>query len=280
MLGAALVHPDCREVIPLCPEPIIKQDGDAKNDCERNASRRFYQHFRQEHPHLPVIEIADALSANAPHLKDLHDCHVRFIIGVKPGIHGFLFEQMQTAFEAGQARVLTLQEADGVLHHYRWLEGASLNENNADISVTMVDYWEIHPNGTIRHFSWITDLPVDQDTVPQIARGGRARWHIENETFNTLKNQGYHFDHNFGHGSKNLSVVFAFLMMLAFLVDQTQQRCCPLFQAAWGKTKTKRQLWEDIRHLFHVFLFNSLRELLETMVRGFKRAAPILNDSS
>ena len=64
-------------------------------------------------------------------------------------------------------------------------------------------------------------------------RGGRARWKIENETFNTLKNQGYHFEHNYGHGKKNLPVVLAMVMLLAFfLVDQAQQRCCPLFQAA------------------------------------------------
>jgi hypothetical protein len=284
MLAAALVHPDRREVIPLCPEPIIKQDGDTKNDCERNASRRFLEHFRREHPHLAVIVVEDALSANAPHLDDLRAANLRFIIGVKPGSHAFLFEQMRTAFEAGQVRVLTLQEADGTLHHYRWLEKASLNESHADVLVTMIDYWEIRPNKrtiyTIYHFSWITDLPVDQDTVPTIASGGRARWHIENETINTLKNQGYQFDHNFGHGYKNLSVVFAFLMMLAFLVDQTQQLCCPLFQAAWEKLKTKRQLWEVIRHLFHSFLFNSFSELLEAVVRDIKRTAPNFSDTS
>ena len=280
MLGAVLVHPDLREVIPLCPEPIIKQDGDTKNDCERNASRRFLQHFRREHPHLSAIVVEDALSANAPHLNDLCTANLRFIIGVKPGSHAFLFRQMQSASEAGQACVLTLQDANGVRHHYHWLEKASLNESNADVLVTMIDYQETPPNGTIRHFSWITDLPVNQDTVPTIARGGRARWQIENETFNTLKNQGYQFDHNFGHGYKNLSVVFAFLMMMAFLVDQTQQRCCPLFQAAWEKLKTKRRLWEVIRHLFHTFLFHSLRELLEAIVRGFKKTVPTMADTS
>ena len=64
-----------------------------------------------------------------------------------------------------------------------------------------------------------------------MVRGGRARWKIENETFNTLKNQGYQFGHNFGHGKQNLSTIFVMLMMLAFLVDQTQELCCPLFQA-------------------------------------------------
>ena len=55
LLGATLVHPDLKEVIPLAPEPIIQQDGQTKNDCERNATRRWLKRFRQEHPHLPVI---------------------------------------------------------------------------------------------------------------------------------------------------------------------------------------------------------------------------------
>ena len=52
MLGAALVHPDRKEVIPLAPEPIIKQDGETKNDCERNAAKRLLAQVRQDHPHL------------------------------------------------------------------------------------------------------------------------------------------------------------------------------------------------------------------------------------
>ena len=81
-------------------------------------------------------------------------------------------------------------------------------------------------------------------------RTGRARWKIENETFSTLKNQGYCFEHNFGHGNKNLSTVFAFLMMLAFLIDQIQQRCCKLFQQAQTKAKRPIYFWEKVRALF------------------------------
>ena len=93
-------------------------------------------------------------------------------------------------------------------------------------------------------------------------RGVLARCKIENETFNTLKNQGYHLEHNYGHGEQNLSVVLALLMMLAFLVDQVQQLCCPLFQAACHKMKTKCHLWEELRHHFRLLLFGSMAELL------------------
>lgn len=62
--------------------------------------------------------------------------------------------------------------------------------------------------------------------------GGRARWRIENETFNTLKNQGYHFEHNYGHEKENLCSVMAMLMMLDFLIDQVQQLCSSSYQKA------------------------------------------------
>ena len=97
---------------------------------------------------------------------------------------------------------------------------------------------------------------------------------IENETFNTLKNQGYHFEHNFGHGNKNLSVVFAMLMMLAFLVDQTQQRCCPLFQAVLAKVGSRRSLWDKLRSHFYHFDFTSMRHVYEVMLLDLAKGVP------
>lgn len=281
LLGATLVHPDIKEVIPLAPEPIINQDGQTKNDCERNATRRWLKQFRQEHPHLPVIVIEDGLSANAPHLRDLREAHVHYILGVKPGDHAFLFQHLQTLDEAGQMQVLTLHDpATGILHHFRFCNGAPLNESNPDELVNVLEYWEIHPNGKVQYFSWITDFLLVPDIVWDIMRGGRARWKIENETFNTLKNQGYHLEHNYGHGKQNLSVVLAMLMMLAFLVDQVQQACCPLFQAAWNKMKTKRHLWEEIRNHFRTLLFDSMAELLTALIRNIVPQKPVFENSS
>jgi len=69
-------------VIPLAPEPIINDDGHTKNDCERNATRRYLQRFRRDHPHLPVIVVEDALNPNAPHLDVLRAARMHCIIGV------------------------------------------------------------------------------------------------------------------------------------------------------------------------------------------------------
>ena len=66
MFGAVIVHPELEEVIPLAPEPIQKQDGSSKNDCERNAARRLLAKIRCEHPHLKLIVVKDGLASNGP----------------------------------------------------------------------------------------------------------------------------------------------------------------------------------------------------------------------
>jgi hypothetical protein len=275
MLGAAIIHPDVREVIPLMPEPIVQQDGTDKNDCERNAAKRFVAKLRQDHPHLKFIVTEDGLSSNAPHIETLHDHDLHYILGVKEGDHAFLFTQVQAAEHAGRVTHYERHDrAAGLVHRFRLVNDVPLNASNTDVRVNFIEYWEIGAD-KVQHFSWVTDLRVSKRNVFHLMRGGRARWKIENETFNTLKNQGYNFEHNYGHGQQNLSVVFAMLMMLAFLVDQTQQLCCALFQAVWAKLGSKRLLWERMRALFYDYALESMRQLLEALLYGLKKSNPI-----
>jgi hypothetical protein len=276
MLGAALIHPDFQAVIPLMPEPIVQQEGTAKNDCERNAAKRLVAKLPQDHPPLKFIITEDSLSSHAPHIKTLHEHGWHSILGVKEGDHAYLFTHVQAAEQAGRVTWYERHDrAAGVVHRFRFVNGMPLNEANADVQVNCLEYWEIRGDA-VQHFSWVTDLRVSTRTVFALMRGGRARWKIENETFNTLKNQGSHFEHNYGHGEQNLSVVFALLLLLAFLVDQTQQLCCALFQAVRAKLGSKRLLWERMRALFYDYAFTSMRQLLEALFYGVKKSSPIL----
>jgi hypothetical protein len=279
LLGAAIVHPDSKVVIPFAPEPIIKQDGETKNDCERNAAKRFFEQLRQDHPDLPLIVTEDGLSSNAPHIRELEKHNLHYILGVKEGDHPFLFEQVAAAQQAGQTTELEFHGI-GVKHQFRFLNQVPLNESNQEVLVDFVEYWEITDKKT-QHFCWITDLTVTSKNVFQIMRGGRARWKIENETFNTLKNQGYHFEHNFGHGQRNLSVVFALLMMLAFLVDQALALACRLFQMVLNKEGSRRSLWDHVRALFYSLPFDCLEDIYRALLYGYRvEGLVILNDSS
>jgi hypothetical protein len=281
MFAGALVHPDLKEVIPVVPEPIIKQDGVTKNDCERNAAKRFMATFRKDHPFLSVIVVEDGLSANGPHIEDLQRYGMHYILGVKPGDHGSLFARLEAAVAEGKAHLVTLEDPEtGTLHHFRWLTQVPLNDSHPNLLVNLLEYWEISPGGKVQHFSWVTDLELGEESVWPVMRGGRARWKIENETFNTLKNQGYHFEHNFGHGEEHLATVLALLMMLAFLVDQVQQLSSPLFRAVWEKLGSKRLMWDRMRCLFSSFVFDSMRELFEALLAGINKQKPILLDGS
>jgi hypothetical protein len=285
MLGASIVHPDFKEVIPLCPEMIIKQDGQTKNDCERNAAKRFFKKLRTDHPHLPLIINEDALSPNAPHIKDLKKYNLHYILGVKPGDHTFLFNTVETAVQENRALKFTIndQNDSDLIHKFLILNDVPLNKSNQDVRVNFIEYWQysIKKNKTTYHNSWVTDFILSEDNAYTIMRGGKARWKIENETFNTLKNQGYHFEHNFGLGKKHLAEVFTMLMMLAFLVDQTQQLCCPLFQAALIKLKYKKTLWHKIRSFFDLYNCESMELIYKALVFGFEVKSPIiLNNSS
>jgi hypothetical protein len=279
LLGAAIVHPDRREVIPLCPEPITKQDGATKNDCERNAAKRFVKQFRRDHPHLGVIVIEDGLSSNAPHIRELLRQDMHFILGVKPGDHDWLFRQVAAAARTGQTTEFRLQR-DDVTHRFRVFNHVPLNESNQDVVVNFLEYWEIQADGSTQHWTWVTDFTITRENAFQIMRGGRSRWKIENETFNTLKNQGYHCEHNYGHGDENLSVVFMLLMMLAFVVDQILQLACQLFRAVWRKEGSKTRMWEHIRALVYSLEFASMVDVLRALLYGYQVQGVVIFDNS
>lgn len=144
-------------------------------------------------------------------------------------------------------------------HFFRFANNLPLNESNQNLLVNVLEYWEENGDET-KYFCWITDFFITRENAHRIMRAGRARWKIENETFSTLKNQGYHFEHNFGLGQKNLSMVFVSIMMLAFLVDQIQQMSCPLFRAARQMASSTRDLWEKVRAVFYLNDFH-LKEM-------------------
>ena len=218
MVVGSIVHPNMKQVLPLGFEPIVKSDGQEKNDCERNASKRWLENFREAHPKLPVIIVGDGLFSNAPFIEMLehHRCH--YILVAQEKDHKYLYDWF---WKAQTPDVTEFEERAGEVHkRYRFMENVPLNDSRSDKLVNVVFYEETNAKGRKQRWMWVTDLKATKENVRQIVKAGRARWKIENETFNTLKNQGYNFEHNYGHGNKTLSNVLAGLMLLGFLVDQ------------------------------------------------------------
>jgi hypothetical protein len=260
MLGACLVCPGQKIVFPLAPEPIMNTDGTSKNDCERNAMKRWVQDFRREHPNLLVIIVADGLSSNAPFIEYLRQYNCHFILVAKEADHSYLTDWVNAA-TIEDAPIIEERTKD-IVKKYQYMNNVPLNDSNQECLVNVVKYWEETAHKEIQSkWMWVTDIQVTHGNVKQLAKGGRSRWKIENETFNTLKNQGYQFEHNFGHGYKNLTTVFAYLMLLAFFIDQCLQLLNKDFQKALDKCKAKFALWECLRVYLLTFIINSFETL-------------------
>jgi hypothetical protein len=266
LLGAAIVHPDKPTVLPLFPEAITRQDGTTKNDCEHNASQRLLPDLHQAFPRLEMIALQDALACNGPHIKTLKANHFSFIITAKPRSDSLLLKTVLAGLSDGQTTEFERTDDKGVIRGYRFRNGVPLNKEHKDLKVNFIDYWEIKPNGKTFLYACVTDLHITADNVADSVCAGRARWKIENETFNTLKNQGYNLEHNYGHGKKHLSTVFATLMMLTFLMDQIQETCCRYFQEARLEFRAKSRLWERIRAHFALSEINSWEALYAAII--------------
>jgi len=217
-----------------------------KNDCERNACKRFLDNFRREHPHLQAIIVEDGLSSTAPNIRMIEEHDLSYILVAKPGDHQFLFKKL----EATKTSYHEIRTNDGQFHQFNFLNEVALNKSNQDLKVNVIEYRCTNSKGKEMNWSWVTNIRISKTNVLKLATGGRARWKIENETFNTLKNLGYNFEHNYGHGKKYLSTVFCLLMVLAFLIDQVQEACCSEFRKCKQCAGTYRNLWEEMRFLF------------------------------
>lgn len=271
MLVGSIVSPNMKQVLPIGFEPIIKADGSKKNDCERSCAKRWLEMFRKSHPQLPTIIVADGLYSNAPFINELQDKRCSFIIVAKENDHKYLYDY----FWAGSGEDISQFESSHYKekrHYkttYRFMNNVPLNDANHDLKVNVLYYEEldIKKNKTTK-WLWITNIKITRENVKSIMQGGRARWRIENETFNTLKNQGYNFDHNFGHGYKGLSNIFAGLMLLAFYIDQILEACNLDYQAAIKKYGSRSNFFEKVRAKFFDFRISSFERLYEVMIVG------------
>lgn len=269
-LAAVMIHPEKSTVIPFCPEPIIKSDGDNKNDCEANAVKRLISDIRREHPHLKFIAVQDALSANGPHINFLQENDVSFIIGVTEKGCKNLFLSLKNL---NLQSVTTQSEKDNRIKiELSFYNDISINDSHKDVKVNFLKCVEsVEKKGkivSVTTFTWVTDLELTKDNVYKIMRGARARWKVENETFNTLKNQGYNIEHNYGHGKLNLSATLMRLMFLVFLIDQTQERMCSVFQAALNKVSQRIRLWGKLRGLFTGYFITDWLTFFNSIIYG------------
>lgn len=258
IVQAVIAHPDMRQVLPLAPEAVTNRDGTEKQDCEINAGKRLLAKIRKNHPKLPIIIGGDGLYSKQPFIQECKKLDFSYVLVAKPADHKVLFEYVEEITAMGEAETLELVDLKNRRHIYRWVNQVPINGSPKADDVNFFHYQIIAKGKVTYQNSWVTDIPVDSENIIELVKVGRCRWKIENETFNTLKNQGYHLEHNFGHGSQHLSMVFFLLNLLAFYVHQILELTDPLYQRLrYSKFTSRKEFWNQLRCTFRILLFRN-----------------------
>jgi hypothetical protein len=264
-LGASIVAPGHRQVLPLPPEFIAPQDGAEKQDCERNAAKRWLARHGAAVAPLRPIYLGDDLFACQPIVAAIRNAGGSFILTCKPSSHQTIAEYLHGA-ELQEHRQTVCKRGKRTTTLYRWLEAVPLRATGDAIPVNWFSIEILNAKGKRTYFnSFITDLAITPGSVAEPAACGRARWKIENETFNILKTNGYNLEHNFGHGKRTLASVLVTLNLLAFAFHTAAYLAVIEWRAAVIARGPTYRFFEHLRAITVYVVFRDWPHLLQSI---------------
>lgn len=273
LLAATLVAPGHNRVLPLMPEFIAPRDGAEKQDCERNAAKRWLEQHGEDLRSLRPVYLGDALFSSQPMCETVLVHGGDFLFVCKEDSHKTLYEFLRGV--APERHTVTERRMGGRTRTYRysWVEDVPLRDGKDALNVHWLRVEVVDGAGKVTYRgAFVTSLAIRKENVAEIAACGRARWKIENESFNVLKNHGYHLEHNFGHGKQYLAQLFVLLNLLAFAFHTVCDSVEELWQQARVVLGTRAGFFTDLRTITAYLLFPNWRSLCEAMIHG--NAAP------
>jgi hypothetical protein len=117
LLAAAIVRPGDSAVLPLSPEMIRNEDGAEKQDCERNATKRWLANRAEDCQWLSLTLLGDDLFSDYATCKAVLDANMSFIFTCKPQSHPWLTETVEYSYLEGREK----EKWNGRNHLvYRW----------------------------------------------------------------------------------------------------------------------------------------------------------------
>ena len=264
-LGATLVAPGHHQVLPLAPEFIAPQDGADKQDCERNAAKRWLAWHGRSVAHLRPIFLGDDLFACQPIAIAIQQAGGNFMLTCKPSSHQTITEYLHGA-ELEEHRQTIRKGRQHTTIVYRCLSGVPLRASADAITVNWFSIEIRNAAGKRTYYnSFVTDLTVTADNVAELAACGRARWKIENETFNVLKTNGYNLEHNLGHGKQTLASIFLTLNLLAFAFHTAAWLAVLAWRAAGAACGATYRFFENLRTVTAYIVFQDWPHLLQAI---------------
>lgn len=276
VLMAVVSAPEQAQVISLEPEFITPQDGHEKQDCEQAAIKRWVKRHAQEFTPWSVTVLTDDLHSHQPTCDLFKEHELHFILTCKEPSHTTLYEELALLERVeGAIGHKTVRRWNGRHHErwiYRWAQTLPLRRGADALLVNWCELTIVNEatGEQMYHCAWITNHAVSEENVEEVAAAGRSRWKVENEGINVLKNHGYHFKHNFGHGNQHLSNVLLCFLLLAFLMHSVLHLSCERYQAVRQALGSRRKFFESLRTLTRFFFFADWQQLLTFMYQGLE----------
>lgn len=267
-LVAVLVHPDLPFSLPLWCEEIRNGDGQTKQDCEIKAAKRLLPKLAKHYRHLDMVIIGDGLYSKTPMTKLCQELKLNYLLVAKPTDHVALEENLVGLRIAGGVDRVNVIDDQGRKCSYEFAHQVHVfNDSPLECNWMLITQ---EGSGTKKNpgyrNSWITNLEPSKKNVAKLAQLGRSRSKIENETFNALKNHGYHLEHSYGHGEEHLAFNMIILNLTAFLLHQLMGMLDDLYQEALEKSGARYDLWEKIRAALALILWPNWRELFHYLL--------------
>jgi hypothetical protein len=279
MLTPVIVAPHQNKVIPLPPEFIVPQDGHDKQDCENAAAKRWLHKHARAYRAYQVTILGDDLYATQPICEVLLEHHLPFILVCQPDSHPTLYAHLAQRTLGKDLSQVThvLHSPSGVTHAtYRYASQLPLRASADTLYVNWCALTLTDATGAqLYHNAFITQFPLTAKTVAPIVQAGRTRWKVENENNNTLKNQGYHLEHNFGHGTQHLAALLATFNLLAFLFHTLLDLLDSQYHQLRRALVSRKTFFDDLRALTRYLCFTSWTHLLSFMLQGLHGSRPL-----
>ena len=274
MLAANVVAPGQNLTLPLPPEFVRPVDGAAKQDCERQAVKRWLARHGPRCAALRPVHLGDGLYACQPVCQAMLDAGGDFLPACKQPSRKTLYEYLD-GIRTPTRRATSGQGSRRRVHRYRWMTDLPVRDGDDALRVNWLEITSARPDGTVAYRgAFVASLPVDRGNVAELADCARARWKIENETFNVLEQHGHHLEHNFGHGKDTLANVLVVLNLLAFGLHAACELAETLWQQARRRLGTRFRLFEHLRTVAEYQVFPDWNALLSLLATGGPAAQP------
>ncbi len=273
-----MVAPGHNRVLPLEPELITPQDGHNKQDCENAAAKRWISQYAERYRELDVTLLGDDLYSRQPLCEHALAAGLNFIFVCKPSSHQTLYEWLDGLSTTPGVHTLTQERRKGKRRErdtYRFANALPIRDGDDALEVNWCELTTTDPDGKILYCNaFISNHAIQAGNVAAIVQAGRARWKVENENNNTLKTQGYHLTHNFGHGQQHLSALLVTLNLLAFLLHTVLDMMDAKYQLIRAKLPSRKMFFQHIQALTCYLCFESFDALLDFMMRGLRIDVP------